>query len=171
MKTRVYNSPVNKFKAADLKRFVHESNAIEDVFNKKADEDGINAIVTAISIIGNGRVTPDKILEIHKIILQTVDPDIAGTFRIYDVRVGWRICPSYRAVSMLLKTLCKRPVPKTAEDIKKWHIEYERIHPHPDGNGRTGRAIMCAQRIIAGLPIEVIKASERDLYYEWFNEA
>ena len=160
---------VNKYKAADLKRFVHESNAIENVFSKKADDDGVNAVVTAISLLGKGKVTPGKILKIHGIVLKTIDPDIAGVFRIYDVRVGWRICPSYKTVSHLLKTLCKRKAPKTEQEIKDWHIEYERIHPHPDGNGRTGRAIMCAQRILAGLPIEVIEADNRHEYYEWFN--
>jgi Fic family protein len=48
-------------------------------------------------------------------------------------------------------------------------VAFERIHPFRDGNGRVGRIIMNAQRLQAGLPILIIPASERRLYYEWFR--
>jgi len=58
----------------------------------------------------------------------------------------------------------------TEEDIKQLHIQYEKIHPFVDGNGRTGRIFMNWQRLKrAKLPLLIIKSSERQSYYDWFK--
>ena len=41
--------------------------------------------------------------------------------------------------------------------IAKRHIEFERIHPYQDGNGRTGRMIMNQQLLNAGLLPAIIQ--------------
>jgi hypothetical protein len=50
------------------------------------------------------------------------------------------------------------------------HIRFEHIHPFYDGNGRVGRMLMNWQRLQEGLPILVIKAKEKEAYYEWFQK-
>ena len=41
----------------------------------------------------------------------------------------------------LLRTYIEKPN-KTLEDVARFHVEYECIHPFQDGNGRTGRMII-----------------------------
>lgn len=49
------------------------------------------------------------------------------------------------------------------------HIEFERIHPFIDGNGRTGRMLMWRMQQERGQrPTLVFKSKVKD-YYEWFQ--
>ena len=65
--------------------------------------------------------------------------------------------------------LCKNNNEKSLEILHS-HIEFERIHPFSDGNGRTGRLIMlylCFQEKISPF---VIEKSDRALYMNYLRE-
>ena len=65
--------------------------------------------------------------------------------------------------------LCKNNNEKLLEILHS-HIEFERIHPFSDGNGRTGRLIMlylCFQEKISPF---VIKKGDRALYMNYLRE-
>ena len=65
--------------------------------------------------------------------------------------------------------LCKNNNEKLLEILHS-HIEFERIHPFSDGNGRTGRLIMlylCFQEKISPF---VTEKSDRDLYMNYLRE-
>ena len=52
--------------------------------------------------------------------------------------------------------------------IKKvaiFHADFEKIHPFPDGNGRTGRLLMNLELMKEGFPITIIKKEDREDYY------
>lgn len=52
------------------------------------------------------------------------------------------------------------------------HVEFEDLHPFPDGNGRTGRILYNWHRIQLGLPVHVIhEGDEQYDYYQWFHKA
>jgi hypothetical protein len=53
---------------------------------------------------------------------------------------------------------------------KNAHIRFERIHPFVDGNGRTGRMLMWWHERMLGLEPTLIKAEEKEKYYEWFKD-
>jgi Fic family protein len=68
----------------------------------------------------------------------------------------------------------KTQKPVTLTQILAFHVEYERIHPFLDGNGRTGRIIMFAQCLQNNVKPFIIFDDEKDDYYNglnnWFND-
>ena len=61
------------------------------------------------------------------------------------------------------------------EDIIKrvaiFHADFEKIHPFPDGNGRTGRLLMNFELMKDGFPITIIKKEDREDYYNALEKA
>ena len=50
--------------------------------------------------------------------------------------------------------------------IAKYHIEFEKVHPFEDGNGRTGRLLINYELIKNDLPPVVISKDDRVKYFE-----
>ena len=57
------------------------------------------------------------------------------------------------------------------ERAAKLHIDFVKIHPFVDGNGRTARLLMNLDLMKAGLQPVVIKAADRLDYYEALDKA
>ena len=49
-------------------------------------------------------------------------------------------------------------------DLADFHIQFERLHPFSDGNGRTGRILLSKKTLENGLPPIVIPQDQRDSY-------
>lgn len=155
--------------------FLKESNAIEGVFSEEALEDAIGAWTYAKE--HKHEISLNIILKIHHLLMRRLDSKIAGKWRVnVAVRVGDRYCPAESKYFIRKKVQewldnCKTHTGLGAEeDIKRWHVEFEKIHPFVDGNGRTGRILMNLQRLNVNLPILVIKDAEKQDYYAWFRE-
>jgi len=56
------------------------------------------------------------------------------------------------------------------EAILDSHIQFERIHPFSDGNGRTGRLIMNYSLLKEGYPPLVIQTEDKGQYLELLAE-
>ena len=96
--------------------------------------------------------------------------EIGGKFRRCNVQVGGYVAPHWIKVpDLMAEWVLHWSSAATPEDIKRAHVAFESIHPFEDGNGRTGRMIMNWQRNRAWLIPLCIKASERQVYYEWFR--
>lgn len=50
-----------------------------------------------------------------------------------------------------------------------FHVEFERIHPFEDGNGRTGRIILCKNLIANGMAPIIITPEMRNVYINFIN--
>ncbi len=162
--------------------FLSESNAIEDERTHTALIDSIKAWQYAKE--NKNDITLDYILNIHKLLMNRLCPDIAGKLRDCDVWIGGRRCRfinkkilerdlnRWAIASQLYNKETKTQHKIYIKNItKSAHVQFERIHPFVDGNGRTGRILMNAMRVNAGLPILVIhEGKEQALYYHWFNE-
>ncbi len=98
----------------------------------------------------------DAILRMHKALLSQVDPEIAGRWRTEPVWIGGSslgphtaafVPPHYERVPALIDDLVayidRDDVPVLVQTALA-HAQFETIHPFPDGNGRTGRALMHA---------------------------
>ena len=53
--------------------------------------------------------------------------------------------------------------------IAKYHIEFEKIHPFEDGNGRTGRLLINYELLKNDLPPIVISKEDRVKYFEFLR--
>lgn len=151
----------------DINEFIKESNLIEDEPSQIAFQDALAAWERLESF---ERLNLSALLTTHEILMHSLNPAIAGKLRTVNVRVGARLCPPWDEVPRLLNAwFMNHAGASTEQAIKKAHIAFEKVHPHEDGNGRIGRLIMLWQTVRAGLPIRVIKASERQEYYKWFK--
>ena len=55
--------------------------------------------------------------------------------------------------------------------ITAGHIEFEKIHPYLDGNGRTGRMLMNFLLLREGIAPLIIKKADREIYIRLLAES
>ena len=163
----------------EIEQFISESNFIEGVF----DKDSFEQAMYAWHYLSKAKsLTPFVICKTHKILMlnQPILPSEKGYWRNQMVFVGNRSGLDHTKIVEAIHHLCmniadaikngKNESPIWKENITKTHhIEYEKIHPFIDGNGRTGRMFLNWERLKLGLPILVIKNSEKQNYYKWFK--
>ena len=152
-----------------LNEFLKESNAIEGVYTEKAQKDAYKAWKFLETY---EELSENRIREVHRLLMINLNKRIAGEFRKVNVRVGIHIMPQPKTILSKLENLIFYFIPKNEEEIKKWHVLFENIHPFEDGNGRVGRILMNWHRIKNNLPILTIHTGiEQFEYYDWFKES
>jgi Fic family protein len=158
--------------ASDLMDFMRESNAIEEVY----DDDSLTQGLLAWSNLERESVLSiPSILTTHKILMlnQHIHPDEKGYFRKVPVYIGGKeATPASKLPNLMIQWVEITNYNTKCKNLDSWkmaHVTFERIHPFIDGNGRMGRLILNWQRQKMGLPILVIKESERFEYYKWFR--
>lgn len=98
--------------------------------------------------------SPAAVLAMHEALLRGTEPGIAGRWRSEQVWVGGT---SYGPHQAEYVAPVAQDVPGLVEDVTRFavrtdmapvvlaavaHAQFETIHPFPDGNGRTGRALV-----------------------------
>lgn len=163
--------------------FLRESNNIEKEWDDKSLQD---AILAWQWLKPKKKLTKTLILDIHQILMDTRDTlqqQDKGAFRNGPVWIGgregkpWFVVPEL--IEQWLVVVNDRIVTFSQEkdwtleekvaNIQDDHVQYERIHPFFDGNGRTGRIFYNWERIRCGLPIHIIKEERKYEYYKWFQ--
>lgn len=158
--------------------FLRHSNYIENERTQHAIEGAVRAWRYAYK--HRNKITLDYILMIHKLLLKNVRPDIAGRLRDCDVYIGG-YCKQFVSQALLKDQIkdwinnlnnsayYETDVEKT---IKAKHVEFERIHPFEDGNGRVGRILYNIHRLNLGLKLHIIHEGDEQMqYYTWFKYA
>lgn len=161
---------------AITEQFLRESNYIENEYDEQAY---IDALAAWNFIMRKEVLSIDVIYRCHKMLMKnrkTLKESEKGTIRdcavaIYSGGKKIRDLMPHTLIAGELwhwsfEMMRKHPAP----EWKELHVQYEYIHPFVDGNGRTGRMFMNWCRIKrCGLPILVIKESQKKDYYKWFN--
>lgn len=100
-----------------------------------------------------------------------------GDYKKFPNEVGNMKTPIPEEVDNLMKDLLKEynsKKEKTFEDILDFHVQFERIHPFQDGNGRIGRLIMFKECLKYNIVPFIIEDNLKMFYYrglkEWNNE-
>ncbi|MGF7229020.1 MAG: Fic family protein [Candidatus Saccharibacteria bacterium] len=121
-------------------------------------------------------LSKETILLLHKMLIGGINDGIAGRFRaIHEyVRVGTHIAPAPEHIERLLDDLLTDYESSHDEyfldRISRFHLEFERIHPFVDGNGRIGRVLINLQLMLHGYSSAIIRnKGKRDYYYPAFQ--
>lgn len=111
------------------------------------------------------------IKEIHALLMENIL--VGGVYRNVDVYIsGAQHTPPapnemYRQVKALYADLTWKRTEQNPITLAAWtHAEFVRIHPFPDGNGRTSRLLMNYQLMADGFPAISIAKENR---LEYFN--
>lgn len=149
----------------NMKKYLRDSNEIEDVTDDQAHRQADEAWRW---LRNQTKLSHSLIKEVHTTLLEHRQPDIAGDYRDQQVYVGNYEAPPADQVKDLMTTWINADPPKTSIDLLKRHIEFERIHPFPDGNGRVGRLLYAWEALQIGLePIHFTPDNIKG-YYDLF---
>lgn len=158
----------NKPQAVEVEEFLRESNAIEGVF----DADSLQQATYAWNYLMNQKEMNIHVMcKVHKILMlhQPLQPDQRGYTRRVPVFIGGREALPWKIIPTRLATLSMN-MWLHPKHWREHHIEYEKIHPFVDGNGRTGRMFMNWERLKVGEDLLIIHAGkEQTAYYDWFK--
>jgi len=139
----------------------------------------VKALDYVKNLVGKKRqdITEQDILDIHKIILSSIEKEGAGRYRTQHARLtgSETILPNPLKVPDLMEEFIawlRRDNPdhvvKIAADA---HFKLVSIHPFVDGNGRTSRLLMNLILMQTGYPPAIIRKEDRLAYVESLEKA
>lgn len=121
-------------------------------------------------------ISKELILLLHQMLIGGINDSIAGRFRKYGeyVRVGTHIAPAPEHIEQMIEAILIDYSSDHSlyftDKIAKFHLDFEKIHPFCDGNGRIGRVLMNYQLLRLGFPRLIIRDKEKDQYYDAFKD-
>ncbi|MFV8320309.1 Fic family protein [Mycobacterium sp. 23] len=137
-------------------RAIAEAEALGDTSRRNATliVSNTEAMKAAIALVDH--INEKAILAMHDALMRASHPDTVGKWRTEQVWIGGGtfgprgadfVAPHHEripdAIQDLLTFARRNDVP-TLPQIAIAHAQFETIHPFPDGNGRTGRALIQA---------------------------
>ena len=172
----------------DQTRFIFETNTIgveNDALNVDDIIETTNHFRCIDMIIDHVKMELNEkfIKELHFILKNGTSDSKKDWFAVRDYKkfpneVGNMKTPLPEEVDYLMKDLLKEynsKKEKTFEDILDFHVQFERIHPFQDGNGRIGRLIMFKECLKYNIVPFIIEDNLKMFYYrglkEWNNES
>ncbi|MGI0407297.1 Fic family protein [Helicobacter himalayensis] len=118
-------------------------------------------------------LSENLICNIHSIILQGINKQEAGKYRNVLVRVGGFTPPQPYMLKPQMEQFISQYCSLNIHPILKAsyaHLEFVRIHPFIDGNGRTARLLMNLELLKNSYCAINIKFDKRAQYYECIKE-
>lgn len=123
-------------------------------------------------------LTEWQIRNLHRLILKQIDDENAGVYRKLNVTIAGarHVPPDMLLVPEQMAALlywydhdatALHPVERAA----RLHVDFVKIHPFVDGNGRTARLLLNLELLKAGFPAVVLPVERRLAYYEALDKA
>lgn len=126
----------------------------------------------------NAPLTEHVIKSIHQIILKKIDDENAGRYRKVNVVISGaeHVPTDYIHVQDEMTALIKwydekRNKMHPVELAARVHVDFVKIHPFTDGNGRTARLLTNLELMKAGFPSSILPVERRLEYYEALDKA
>jgi Fic family protein len=162
---------------------------IRDVMEVKGHDDAVLEILKISK--GEVRLSEKRILEMHKAIIHEEDPEKEG--QVGRWKTGANFMQNYRGERFdflapeLVADAMHELLNKTNAQIdafyhakkESWHpaviafyfhLEYVKIHPFYDGNGRTARLLMNLLLISFGFPPVILNLENKERYYSLLTD-
>lgn len=171
----------------DQTRYIFETNTIGFTDESIKVDDIVETVnhfrcIDEIIDHANSSLTEKLIKNLH-LILKTGTSDskldwfAVGDYKKLPNEVGGRDTTLPENVESEIKKLLtsyNNKKEKTLHDIIEFHVQFERIHPFQDGNGRIGRLIMFKECLKHNIVPFIIEDNIKMFYYrglkEWNNE-
>jgi Fic family protein len=171
----------------DQTRYIFETNTIgieNEVLNVDDVIETVNHFRCIDRIIDNAKVTlTEKFIKELHLILKNGTSDsrkdwfVVGDYKRIPNEVGGMDTALPEEVADKMKALLiayNSTGEKTLEDILEFHVNFEKIHPFQNGNGRVGRLIMFKECLKYNIVPFIIEDNLKMFYYrdlkEWSNE-
>ncbi|MEL6892389.1 MAG: Fic family protein [Actinomycetota bacterium] len=185
-----------RIESAASSRIENVAAPVPELFVESIDADGGrsatevigNVDATTSAIVLAEDITPATILDVHRSLLRSTNPVIAGRWRDEVVWIGSYaagppgahfVPPAVRRIEPAMQDLCdfmgRTDIPVFVQAMIA-HAQFETIHPFPDGNGRVGRALVHAMLRRDGLtksatlPISAGIVSQKHRYFQALTE-
>ena len=119
---------------------------------------------------GTDPVREADVRNIHRLVMQRVDPDEAGRYSNHQRLIAGSslVLPSPAEIPALMSDFVHwlQSTPQTPDAAFDAHERLVTIHPFSDGNGRTSRLLMNLLLLRAGYPPVVILPEDRIAYFD-----
>jgi len=146
--------------------------SLKDHLEAKNHKEALDFLYETIEHSKNFTFSEHLIKELHSLIIQDIDKNIAGQYRDVDVFIAGteHIPPNALEIPFKMRELvdwAKKNHKKIdiVEFATIFHHKFVHIHPFQDGNGRTGRLLMNIFLMQYGFPIAIIQKNDRQKYY------
>lgn len=167
----------------DQTRYIFETNTIgieKEAVNVDDVIETVNHFRCVDWIIdhANARLTQKNIKELHRILKSGTSDSRKDWFAVGDYKkvpneVGGRETSPPEKVAGEIKALLEqyhRKEENTLKDILDFHVQFERIHPFQDGNGRVGRLILFKECLKNNIVPFIIEDTLKMYYYRGLKE-
>jgi Fic family protein len=125
-------------------------------------------------------ITPDFIQLVHAVLCYEAIESVPGKFKVAPnmiVGANFETTPPYLVTTELenwrqnlkCQLIHAKNNNDVVEGICRQHIQFEHIHPFPDGNGRVGRALMIYSCLLKQVPPIVVPVEEKKKYINYLN--
>ena len=167
----------------DQTRYIYETNTIGMTDESVRVDDIIETVnhfrcVELMIRHAKDRLTEEFIKELHAILKTGTSDSRLDWFAVGDYKrlpneVGGRETTLPEEVPEKMKALLRdyrAKKGKLLEDLIDFHVQFERIHPFQDGNGRIGRLILFKECLKYGIVPFIIGEDLKLLYYRGLQE-